>query len=122
MLGAVIPLVRAGGAFIRKLVALALGKTAGALQLLRAAARRVPSQPAVIGALDDLAEPAAGLRCINAVGIRRRTFEVINLPARKMRPADLPVLPAAVRRQDERPFLGAGQYANGAHDRLLGWC
>ncbi|MEZ4571759.1 MAG: hypothetical protein R2849_15780 [Thermomicrobiales bacterium] len=50
MLGAVIPLVSTGIALILKLVA-----------------DRFPGLAAVVGSLDDLAEPAAGLRRIDPV-------------------------------------------------------
>ena len=47
----------------------------------------------------------ARLRCVNAVRINRRTFQVINFPAREMRAADFPSFARAIRSQDERAFL-----------------
>src|SRR5438105_11647924 len=43
---------------------------------------------AIVGALNDLAEPAAGLRGVNAVGVRGCALQVVYLPAGKMRAAD----------------------------------
>ena len=119
MLRAVIPHMRAHFAFVNKLVALAFGQTFGAFQFFRAAARRVPGLAAVVRTLDDLAEPAARLRRVNAVRVNRRAFEVIHFPARKMRPADFPILALAIGGQDERAFLCADQYSDFAHGFLL---
>src|SRR5712691_8484469 len=94
MLRAVIPLVSAHLALINKLVALAFGHFAGSWR--RLAAGRRPSLAAVIGALDNLPKPAAGLRRVNAVRLDRRAFEVIHLPAREVRSADFPIPPLAL--------------------------
>ena len=56
----------------------------------------MPGFAAVVGALNDLAEPAAGLRGVDAIGIGGRSFEVIHLPAGKVRAADFPVFALAV--------------------------
>src|SRR5689334_13451055 len=101
MLCAVVPLVRADFALVNKLVALAFWKTLRPLQLLRAAARRVPRLAAVIRALDDLPEPPAALRRINPFRVRRGTFQMINLPPGKMRPAHIPVLALAIGCQNK---------------------
>src|SRR5207249_5179362 len=101
MLRAVVPLVRARHTVIDKLVALAFRRAVGTFQFLGAAPGRVPLFSAVIRTLNDLAEPPAGLRRINSVRIDRRTFYVINLPARKMRTADFPSFAGAIRCQDE---------------------
>ena len=85
MLRAVIPLVRAHLAFVNELVALALWASFRAFQFLGAAAGRVPRLAAVVRALDDLPEPAAGLRGVKAVRIRGRTFDMIDFPAGEMR-------------------------------------
>src|SRR5439155_1395197 len=71
--------------------------------------------PAGVRALDDLPEPAARLRCINAIGVSRRAFEVIHLPARKMRTADIPLLALAVRRKNECAFACTYEYSYCAH-------
>ncbi len=62
-------------------------------------ARLGPGLPAIIRALDDLPKPGARLRSVDPVRIHRRTLEVINFPAGKMRPVDLPLsrLPSDVR-------------------------
>src|SRR5262249_17992087 len=43
--------------------------------------RLMPRLTAIIRALNDLPKPAAGLRGIDAVGISRRTFQVVHIPA-----------------------------------------
>ena len=82
---AVVPLVRAGDAVVDELVA-----------------HRLPGLAAVVGALDDLPEPAAGLRGIQPIRVGGRSLEVVDLPAREVGAADVPPLALAVRRQDER--------------------
>src|SRR4029450_8318486 len=104
MLGAVIPLMCARDTVVNEFVALAFRRSVGTFQFLRAAPRGVPLFSAVIRALNDLAEPPAGLRCINPVRIGWSTFSVINFPARKMRTADFPSFARAIRCQDERSF------------------
>ncbi len=78
---AVVPLVGAGDAVVGELVA-----------------DGVPGFAAVVGALDDLAEPAAGLRGVDAVGVGGRAFEVVHLPAGEVRAGDVPVFRACRRR------------------------
>ena len=68
MLRAVIPLVRAGDTIVGELVA-----------------HRLPGPAAIVGSLDLLPEPAAGLRGINPVRLCGRTLYVINLPPGKVR-------------------------------------
>src|SRR5829696_9360221 len=53
--------------------------------------RLEPRLAAIIRALNYLSKPAAGLRRINAVRLRRRTFHVIDLPSGKVRTTDVPV-------------------------------
>src|SRR5438105_10906563 len=74
---------------------------------------------AIVGALNDLAEPAAGLRGVNAVGVRGCALHVVYLPAGKMRAADGPLFTLTVRGQNERAFPCSHQYANLAHEKLL---
>ena len=88
MLRAVVPLVRGerlagfGGRVVDELVALALGHAVGRRgRLAGRCPRLIPCFAAVIGALNDLPEPAAGLRRIQPVRIGRRALEVIDLPA-----------------------------------------
>src|SRR5579884_346648 len=104
VLRAIIPLMRAGNAVVNKFVAFAFGHAVGASQFFGAAPRRVPGFTAVIGALNDLAKPAAGLRGVNSVRSHGRPFHVINFPARKMRPAHLPSFARAVCDENERAF------------------
>ena len=89
---AVVPLVRAGNAVVGELVA-----------------HRCPRLAAVVGALNDLAEPAAGLRGVDAVGINRRALEVVDLPAGEVRTADVPLFALAVGGEDECAFARADQ-------------
>src|SRR5437016_3640599 len=92
MLRAVVPLVRAHLALIYEFVALAFGHALGTHQLFGTAPGRLPGFAAVIRTLDDLAKPTARLRGVDAIRVNGRTFEVIHLPAREVRPADFPVL------------------------------
>src|SRR5256885_16447879 len=104
VLRAVVPFVSADLARVHEFVALAFGHPVRADQFIGVASGWVPGFAAIIGTLDDLTEPAAGLRGIQAIRLCRRTFEVINFPARKMRTADCPILAFAIRAQDERAF------------------
>src|SRR5579863_2891590 len=86
-----------------------------------AAAGGFPGFAAVAGALDDLAEPAAGLRGKNAIRISRRAFEMVNLPSGKVRTGDLPIFALAVRGEDECAFFRADQQPYFAHNRIGVW-
>jgi hypothetical protein len=59
----------------------------------------VPTSAAVARTLHDLAEPAARLRCVNPVGIDRRSLHVVDLPPPKWGPltSHLARLPSEVR-------------------------
>src|SRR6185295_556906 len=100
--GPVVPLVGAGHSVVLELVP-----------------HRLPGLPTIAGALDHLAEPAAALRGIQPVGIRRRAFEMVDLPASKVGAADLPACPFSVSRQQEGAFARANQYSYAAHVCLL---
>src|SRR5215472_17295162 len=126
VLRAVVPLVRgeglAGlrGGVVDELVAFALGHSSRSRRGFAGWRSRLdPSFAAVIGALDNLDEPPAGLRRVDAVGTRGRSFHVVNLPAGKMRAADGPFFALAVRRQNERALPCPHQHANFAHGMLL---
>ena len=99
---AVIPLVRAGNAVVDELVA-----------------HRLPRLAAVVGALDQLPEPTAGLRRIEAIRIDRRTLDVVDFPAAKVRAGDVPLFALAIGREDECAFARADQNSNSAHLLLL---
>src|SRR5262245_52497093 len=71
---------------VDELIALALGHAALAFELLGLASWRAPGFSTVVGALDDLTKPAAGLRCVDAIRIDWRALHVIDLPAREVRP------------------------------------
>ncbi len=115
VLRAVVPLVRADVALIREHVALALGHSIRAHQVFGFGSGRVPGFAAVIRTLNDLPKPTARLRRVNPIRINGRAFEVIHLPAREVRAADFPILPFAIRCQNERAFLRADQDPDFAH-------
>ena len=126
VLRAVVPLVRrerlAGfrRRVVDELVALALGHAVGRRgRLAGRRARLVPGLAAVVGALDDLPEPAAGLRGVDPVRIDGRTFHVVDLPAGEVRAADVPLFALAVGREDERALACADQNPYSAHTLLL---
>src|SRR5262249_28490011 len=100
--GAVIPLVRASLALVGELVA-----------------DQSPRLAAVLGALDLLAEPAARLGGIDAVGIGGRAFEVVDFPAREMRALHRPRLARTIGAQDERALTCPHQNPHTAHSLLL---
>src|ERR1022692_1773484 len=102
---AVIPLVRTGDAIIIKLFT-----------------HRLPGRAAVIGALDQLAEPAAGLGRVQPVRVDGRALDMVNLPAPEVGAADVPPLALAFRRQDERALARANQYPYSAHLYSLPAC
>src|SRR5207248_664128 len=94
----VVPLVRAGNAVVRKLIA-----------------DRLPRLAPVVGALDQLPKPAAGLRRIQPVRFHGRTLEVVDFPAREMGPGNVPLLSLAVRCQDERTLARTNQNPHPTH-------
>src|SRR5580765_2896084 len=110
---AVVKLVRGHGrtgfgrGVVRKFVALAFGLAAGSGLFPLRRPRLMPGFAAVVGALNDLAEPSAGLRGVDAIGIRRRSFEVIHFPAGEERAADVPFFALAIRVKNECAFFGS---------------
>src|SRR4051812_30831294 len=121
MLRAVVPLMRRDWLaglrrdVIHEFIALTFGPALRCLELVGAAARREPGFAAVVGPLDHLAEPTAGLRGVQPIRVSRRPLHVVNLPPAKERLADLPFLAFAVARKDKRTFFRADQDANGGH-------
>src|ERR1700686_2018721 len=120
MLRAVIPLVSrqrsagVGGRVIHEFVADCL-RRARRERFAGRSSGLVPGFAAVVGALDDLSEPAAGLRRVNAIRIGRRPLEVVQLPSSKVRAAHLPVFAFAVCRKNECAFARAYQDPYLAH-------
>src|SRR6476620_5512529 len=93
MLCPVVPLVRSDrdSGVINELVALALRHPTWACgRLADGCSRLAPGFPAVVGSLNDLPEPSAGLRGINPVRIRRRALHVEDFPPGKQRAGDVP--------------------------------
>src|SRR5690606_6177791 len=82
-------------------------------------ADRLPRRAAVVRTLDHLAEPAARLRRVQPARVGRRALQVVDLPAREVRPADLPPIAPAVRRQDECALARADENPYPAHLHLL---
>src|SRR5262249_37411639 len=99
---AVVPLVRAGDAIVHELVT-----------------HWLPRLATVVGALDQLPEPATGLRRIQPIPVSRRALEVVDLPARKVGTTDVPPFALAVRRQDKRTLACTNQYSYSTHPLLL---
>src|SRR5580765_7397530 len=99
LLRAVVELVRRHrrGFVVDEFVAFPLGHAFGSGgRLTGGRAGLMPGLAAVIGALNDLAEPAAGLRGVDTVGIDGGALEVVHLPPAKERPLDVPFLTFAV--------------------------
>src|SRR5688572_4791253 len=94
VLRAVVPLVRGErlASFRRRvvdeLVAVAFGEALGGL--LQHTSRRLPCLAAVAGALDDLSEPSARLRGVQAIRVGGRPLYVIDLPTAKVGTSDIP--------------------------------
>src|ERR1700733_583787 len=96
---AVIPLVCARDAIIGELVSDGL-----------------PGRAAIVRALHGLAEPAARLRCIQAIRVYWGSFHVIHLPPGKVGTANLPLLALTGRGENECAFARADQNADSAHE------
>ncbi len=92
MLGAVVPLVRAGDPIVDELMP-----------------DRIPRRAPVVRALNQLPEPSVGLRRIQPIGVDGRALEVVDLPAPKVRATDIPLIAFAIRCQDERALACANQ-------------
>src|SRR6185503_5199045 len=84
---AVVPEVRAGGAIVREAVA-----------------HLLPGPAAIVGSLDQLAEPARARRGPETVHVGGRSFEVVDLPPSEQRPLDVPALAPRICREHERAF------------------
>src|SRR5713226_5245983 len=125
MLSAVVPLMSSKGftgfrgGVVHELVALAFGHSLWRGPFARRGAWLCPSFAAIIGSLDNLSEPTAGLRRIQPIRVSRRSLEVVHLPARKVGTTDVPLFALAVRCQDERALSCANQYPYLAHRSLL---
>src|SRR5207302_9586775 len=125
MLRAVVPLMRGkrlagfGRRIVSELVAVAFGRTGWGGWFPGRRSGLMPGFTAVVRALNYLPEPSARLRGVDAIGINGRAFEVIHLPAREMRAADVPLLAFAVCSKNECAFACANQNTDVAHFSLL---
>src|SRR6266704_864376 len=126
MLGAVVPLMISKGfpgfrgGVVHELVALAFGHPSWCGgRFARRCAGLYPSFAAIIGSLDNLSEPTAGLRRVEPLRVSRRSLKVVHLPARKVGTTDVPLFALTVRCQDERALSRANQYPYLAHRSLL---
>src|SRR5205823_335284 len=82
-------------------------------------AHRLPRLATVVGALDHLPEPAAGLRRIQSIRVDGRALQVVDLPASKVGTTDIPPFALAIRCQDERALACTNQNSHSAHPILL---
>src|SRR5690348_3129986 len=89
----VIPLVRARDAIINELVP-----------------HWLPGFAAVVGALDQLSEPATALRSVQPVRVRGRPFHVVEFKAREVRAADVPPFALSIRLHYECALACTYQY------------
>src|SRR5947208_12139659 len=96
--GAVVPEVRARDAVIHEPVP-----------------HRLPGPAAVVGALDQLPEPAGALRHVQSIRVSGRSLEVVDLPAPEVGATDVPPFALSVRLEDERALACANQYPYPAH-------
>src|SRR5438045_5895014 len=126
MLGAVVPhmgrerFARFRRNVVSEFVALPFRHSVGCRgRLARSEPRLKERFPAVIGPLNDLSKPTAGLRNVNPVRIHRRPFRMINLPASEMWSVDLPVFPLPIRGQNKRTFPRPDQNSYSAHRFIL---
>src|SRR5438132_14240361 len=100
-LRSVVPEVIADGTLVRELVT-----------------HHLPHLTAVAGALDHLAEPAAGLRGVDPVRIGGRSLQMVDIPAPEVRAAHIPPLALYVRGQDDCALTCAVQYYYTAIDDI----
>src|SRR6202020_686879 len=77
--------------------------------------RLMPGLASIIGALDDLPKPAAGLGRIQPIRIHGGSFDVIYLPTCEVRTTDVPLLALAVGCQDKRALACAYQHSYLTH-------
>src|SRR5262249_2115509 len=109
-----------GGSVINKLVAFTLGHPfRGRGRLAWWSTGLLPGLAAIARALDDLAEPSAGLRTIQAIRVSGRSLHMIYLPAGKQGSTDVPIFAFSFRRENERTLARSNEYSYFAHSSLL---
>src|SRR5438477_12714926 len=104
-----------GRSIVNEFIALTLGHAVGTCGFAGRCSGLMPSLASIIRALDDLPKPSTGLGSINAVGIRGRTFQVIEFPACEVRPANFPFIALAISSKNECAFARTDQYSYLAH-------
>src|SRR5258706_15941981 len=125
MLGAVVPLVcrerlAIPGSVVSKLAAFRQGHSIGGGSRFAALESWLkPCFTTVIRSLHNLPEPSAALRCVNPVGIRRGTFQVIHFPSAKKGTLDFPLFTCGIRRKNECAFFCPDKYACGSHNKVI---
>src|SRR5580704_15323142 len=102
MRSAVVPLVRSGHAVVHKFIPY-----------------RLPRFAAIVTALNQLPEPPAALRRIQTIRIHGRSFNVVHLPAGKVRTVHFPLFALSVGSQNERALASSHQQSHAAHLSLL---
>src|SRR6516225_10801369 len=95
---AVVPLVRPRNALVGELVADGL-----------------PGLSGVARPLQHLAEPAAGLRRVQPVGVGRGSLEMVDFPPAEVGTADGPPIARAIRRENKGALPGADKDTDTAH-------
>src|SRR5215471_20903819 len=80
-------------------------------------ADRLPAGPAVIGPLDQLPEPPRVLRRVQPVRVNRRPLHVVYLPPTEVWAGYRPLLPLAVRSQQERALARPSEHSYLSHRR-----
>src|SRR5205807_10623537 len=79
----------------------------------------LPCFAAVVRPLDELSEPTRTLRRVQAIRIRGRSLEVVNLPTAEERTTDVPAFAFSVRRQHERALPCPYEHSYAAHHSFL---
>src|SRR5579875_2340798 len=79
----------------------------------------LPGLASIIRALNLLTKPSTRLRSIEAVGISRRSFEMIDLPAAKVRALHVPALALSIGFQQKRTFTRTHKDSYFAHRPTL---
>src|SRR5215469_18196329 len=122
MLGAIVELMRGqrlaslGRDVVDEFVAFAFGHASGGFAFAPGSSGLEPRLAAIVGALNDLPEPSARLRGVDAIGVSGRSLEMVEFPSRKVRTADFPLVALAIGSQGKCPLARSHEDSNFAHD------